>query len=294
LERFCRDAAASGALIVIPRTTLLEDQRHQRRLVEEGVAALDGAIALLERYGIHNYDVDSRSLVSTGDLVSALRATGIQVELVDPTLEDYRNAEERAALRLPPHPPAIKSDEMRDLVIWAVALRIAKRDGKAILISRDEVHMHERGNGEATDSGLLRARTVDEALVFVGRESPAGALSQEILSSVWDAMRGAGLPLPIAPTSAHVDRLQFVTDVDGYITGTLHFMVTTDAGDLEADLEVTQVSGKVIQADLDAIRLSGHSFSPSSLTVTAVGYLPRTADEDDGMSELREMIEGQA
>jgi hypothetical protein len=75
-----------------------------------------------------------------------LRATGVQLEVENPKLEDYRNAERRACLHLSPQPPETKSDEMRDLVIWEVALRVAKRDGKAILVSRDHVHSDERGD----------------------------------------------------------------------------------------------------------------------------------------------------
>jgi hypothetical protein len=50
-----------------------------------------------------------------------LRATGVQLEVENPKLEDYRNAERRACLHLSPQPPETKSDEMRDLVIWEVA-----------------------------------------------------------------------------------------------------------------------------------------------------------------------------
>lgn len=32
LDRFCRDAATAGAVLVLPRTTLLEIERHQQQL----------------------------------------------------------------------------------------------------------------------------------------------------------------------------------------------------------------------------------------------------------------------
>ena len=73
---------------------------------------------------------------------------------------------------------------MRDLVIWMVALRVARRDGGAILVSRDEVHTEERGDEEARSAGLLRARSWDEALEQLGRESPAGALARQLLEAV--------------------------------------------------------------------------------------------------------------
>jgi hypothetical protein len=93
-----------------------------------------------------------------------LRATGVQLEVENPKLEDYRNAERRACLHLSPQPPETKSDEMRDLVIWKVALRVAKRDGKAILVSRDHVHSDERGEA-AEACGLLRVQSLDDFVV---------------------------------------------------------------------------------------------------------------------------------
>ena len=57
---------------------------------------------------------------------------------------------------------------MRDLIIWTIALRLAKTGGGAILISRDEVHAHQRGSVEADAAKLHRAKTCDEALDLLG------------------------------------------------------------------------------------------------------------------------------
>ena len=291
LDQFCRDAAAAGAVLVVPRTTLLEDQRNQKRLIEEGVAQLDTAIALMQRYGIQVPEINSRELVGGGDLVAALRNTGIQVEVIDPSLADYRGAEERACLRLSPHPPDTKSDEMRDLIIWEVAVRIAKRDGQAILLSRDEVHSHDRGGKEAEDAGLHRARSIDEALDLLGRVSPAGILAREVLATVWNQMRSAGMPLPPTVSLRRVGNLQFVPGPARHVTGSLQFSVATDAGEFEANVEVVQAEPNVIRAEVRQLRLGGAVWGTGTMTITASGELPRVGQtSDQEVEDLRRLI----
>src|SRR5205809_277713 len=225
LEGFCREAAATGAVLVLPRTTVLEIERHQSQLVEEQIAEISTAMATLERRGVELPTVDPRKLVEKGNLLAKLRATGIQVEVVDPLLEDYQEAERRACLHLPPQAPNAKSDEMRDLVIWAVAIRLARRDGRAILISRDTVHSDDRGAAEAEASGLLRAEDFDAALDLIGRENPAGAAARAMMDVVWGHLRAAGLPLPAEATSLKVTSLSFIADEEGITRGELSFVV---------------------------------------------------------------------
>src|SRR5262245_6138244 len=164
LDRFCREAASAGAFLVVPRTTLLEIERNERHSVEEAITKISNAVTVLDSWGINLEGLDPRQLVRPGDVIEALRATGIVVEVEEPSLNDYREAERKACLHLPPRPPETESDEMRDLIIWVTALRLARKDGQAILVSRDEIHTHERGGAEAEEHGLLRARTLDEAL----------------------------------------------------------------------------------------------------------------------------------
>jgi hypothetical protein len=164
IERFCREAASVGCVLVIPRTAFLENERHQNELTEQAILKADSAVKILKQLGADIPDIEGKNLVKKGEFLKALAATGIRVEIEEPSLEDYQNAEKRACLHLPPQPPNTKYDEMRDLVIWEIALRLSKKHGKAILPSRDEVHSHDRGADEANGVGLLRANSLDEAL----------------------------------------------------------------------------------------------------------------------------------
>lgn len=40
IDDFCREAAQSGAILVLPGTVVLENERHQSRLYNEAVANL--------------------------------------------------------------------------------------------------------------------------------------------------------------------------------------------------------------------------------------------------------------
>jgi hypothetical protein len=175
IEWFCRAAAAAGATIVLPRTALLEDERHQTTLDNARLQEAEEAIAILKGMNVPLPEIEIPTVPAVG-AADAFRAIGVVVEVEEPILEDYREAEKRAALHLAPHPPEGTSDEMRDLVIWQVALRIAKRDGGAFMVSRDEVHAHERGAAEAAVARLYRASNFQDAVELLLQKSPVAVL----------------------------------------------------------------------------------------------------------------------
>ena len=292
IDQFCRDAAASGALLVLPRTVVMEDERHQQRLYDETVAALEDASSLLGNWGVAVPRHGARELVGRADLPTVLRATGIMVEIEEPTLADYRDAERRASFHLAPQAPDAKSDEMRDLIIWAVALRIAERDGGAMIVSRDEVHVDERGLKEAEAVSLLRAKTFAEALDLLGGISPAGALARSLLSTVWDELKSAGLPLPAEIPSRPFSDLQFVADEAGHATGSLTLAVPTTDGLLVGNAHIFQATPSTIRIDLSGLRIGSEQWKTGSLSVTANRELPRIARSlGERLHELRSIIE---
>ncbi len=292
LERFCREAATAGAVLVLPRTTLLENDRHQRQLTEQEITAISNAMAILGRWGVKLPTIDAQTLVEKGDLLAMLRATGIQVEVEEPLLEDYREAERRACLHLSPQPPDAKSDEMRDLVIWAVALRLARKDGRAILISRDTVHSDERGEAEAEAVGLLRTKEFDGALDLIGRESPAGIAARSMLGAVWDNLRAAGLPLPAKATLRKLTGLSFIADEEGNTRGRLSFVVDGPAGQLSGTANIVQAAPDQIRVDLTGMKLNGTQWQTGELSIVADGELPRIAQPSrDRLEELRTVLE---
>ncbi len=171
IKKFCHAAKLAGAVLVLPRTVLLEDERHQTTLGTSLLQDAEKAISALRDAEVELPEIHIPKEMQNVSVVDALRAVGVTVEVEDPNLDDYREAERRASLHLAPHPPEGKSDEMRDLVIWQVALRLAAQDGPALIVSRDEVHIHERGEPEATIAQLLRAKSFDDALSVLAEHS---------------------------------------------------------------------------------------------------------------------------
>lgn len=299
LEKLLREAEGVGAVVVIPRTTLLENERHQGELVEAELKSLDAAADQLREYGIAVPDFDPRSLVKPVSLPDLIRATGIPLEEIDPTYEDYRGAERRACLHLPPSPVSDKaseeerSDEMRDLVIWEVAIRIAARDSGAILFSRDIVHTGRSGADEAAAVKLHIARTPDEILEHLGRESSAGGTAQQLMSVAWPALVGAGLPLPERPSVKRISSASFEVDAEGHLSGSFTFTAGAAKDILSATASIYQRTPTEVVVDLSDIRVNNSPWKDSSLSLPIPGSLPvYSAPTQDSLEELRNVLGG--
>ncbi len=144
MQKLATTCKQRGHTILIPETARLEFDRHQAEMAEKERQRLRTACATLDEHGIGHDSVDFEGIVSPRSLISMIAAAGGAVTEIAPTLGDYQDAHRRAALHEAPHPPDTKSDEMRDLIIWAQALRIARDEG-ALLICRDKVHTHSMG-----------------------------------------------------------------------------------------------------------------------------------------------------
>jgi hypothetical protein len=181
---------------------------------------------------------------------------------------------------------------MRDLVIWEVALRIARRDGKAILLSRDVVHSHDRGADEARGSGLFRANTFDQALNLIGRESPSGSLARSVLQVAWAGLRDAGLPIPKDFGVHLISRQAFVVDAEGHASGSMDISVATTGGLLTGRATIRQLTPQRVQAELTEIRISDHLWESGTLDVNFDGELPLIGEPaEERLADLRTVIE---
>lgn len=204
-RRFADGCKNVGAELVFPKTSLYEIELRQQELYDLEVQRITDAGKLLAKYDSTLKLRPATEQVKVTDVVSAFVAEGVKVQVELPTLDDFRDAELRAAKHLPPAPPrksptqtgdVEQSDEMRDLVIWSVACRLAKQGGGALLLSRDDVHSGKLGRKEAEECGLLRASDFDEALGMLGAETAAGQLAKQFLAKAWDKLKEAGVALP--------------------------------------------------------------------------------------------------
>lgn len=293
LEEFCREAAQAGGILVLPRTVLLEDERHQETLYRQTLTDIENARETLALWRITVPEFRPEDVVHRVDLLSALRHAGVSVEVEDATLDDYRDAERRASLHLAPQAPDSKSDEMRDLVIWAVALRVAVRHNGAMLVSRDSIHSGESGTEEAANARLFRARSIDDALDQLGRVNEAAALARSVFVKVWEALREEGIPLPDDVPVRRFPRLQFSVDQQGYVATQLSFEFATRDGKLSGDANICQSTPSSIRAVLTGLTIEGRPWRTGTLELSVGGELPKfTHSAAERMAELRHVIEG--
>jgi len=194
---FAEGCLSINAELVFPRTALYEIELRQKELYEMEKSNIENASKLLQKYGIQFVAPIPEDLIKTPDLISLFRATGVSVRVENAVLEDFQDAERRAAMHLPPAPPRTQptekqntddSDEMRDLVIWSTACRLASTHGGAVLLSRDKVHTGKLGRREADENNLLIAKDFDEALGMLGAETEAGKIASGFLQQAWNQL----------------------------------------------------------------------------------------------------------
>lgn len=274
LADFCRHCASVGARIVIPRTALLEDQRHQRSLASKTVAELRSAAALLKRHRQQVSDFDAEAVVITTPLEELIKRTGAAIVVEDPLISDYRDAEKRAALRLPPAPPDAKSDEMRDLVIWACAVRLARTDGPVLLVSQDKVHSGDLGRDEADSVGLMRAKNLDEAAEALGNETEAGKLAKSVITPVWEAVRKSGLPLSPDVSISRLTHFSFSADENGRASGSIAFESPSSEGPLSGLWEIMGSDRGMISVTLRDLKLNRKPLHDGARSLVVPGELP--------------------
>lgn len=179
----CKD---SDHEIVIPFTTLLEFNNKQNEFVEKEIKELDNAVAKLDCYGIKLSGLNTSDLVKSPNLIQLISAHEVKCTVEKPTKEDYDNAHHRACFRKSPAIPDAKSDEMRDLIIWEISVRIAKTNNGAILMSRDKIHTDSRGDKEASKNRLLRCNSIERGYESLSIETVSAKVIKKLLDKGWD------------------------------------------------------------------------------------------------------------
>jgi hypothetical protein len=281
--------------VVIPLTSLLEFQRHQSQLVKQGASNLNAAYQLLDKHSIQYSRVEPSEVVKMPDLIGLIGSLGVEVITEDPTLEDYSEAHRRACLHERPHPEETKSDEMRDLVIWMMSLRLANQDKGALLISNDVVHSHARGDEEANSLHLARVRNIEEALEYFDVITPAGKLIRQLLEPVWDELVGAGFPAAKPMSLTAVARCRFIQDEFGLSFAHCNFKARTSGGKVaQSVIDIRLSSGIIVQVNLTDILVDGKPIEQKEISITPN---KKVNLEDDSYTErlnaLRAVLSGE-
>src|SRR2546421_12620390 len=93
LQKLASECARMDAVIILPRTALLEVERHQRQLMETEISSLEKAFAALRSAGVGFEEKEASSLFGLPDVSRLFRAVGARVEIEEPGIEDFEDAQ---------------------------------------------------------------------------------------------------------------------------------------------------------------------------------------------------------
>ncbi len=156
-------AIARGDMVAIPRTVQIEFNAALKEQADKSHQALKQAYDLLVKQGFSISD-ERPNDVSYVDVWAVLKRKFEQVHLLEPSENDYLEAEKRASLRLPPFPKnKPDSEEMRDRVIWCQLLSLSREVEVPIyIVSEDKIFENGTKSDEGVKANILILKGEDE------------------------------------------------------------------------------------------------------------------------------------
>lgn len=256
VNEFLNACLENGHEIVIPLTTLLEFEKKQEGFANKEISTLRNASSKLSSYGINVDDFDPKELVQSPDLIQLISVLGITCNIEQPSYADFENAHRRACTRESPHPPDIKSDEMRDLVIWEIAIRLANDNNGAILMSRDEVHTHYRGDKEASACNLIRCDSFERAFETLNIETKSASLIKSLVNSAWNEIIRSDFPVVDGGQIVSIKSPSFIDTSTGASVASCGVRFDSgDGKDLAASMKIEYMNEQPFRIQLSDIKI---------------------------------------
>lgn len=285
----------NGHEIIIPHTTLLEFDRKQNEIVSKERKEIELAAKKLTEYKISVGSFSVDKLIKPPSLISLIKNCGLNCKVEMPTKRDFVNAHRKACLREDPHSSDTKSksDEMRDLVIWEISLRLARENDGAILISKDTLLIHHRGDMEAAKFGLIRCEDFERAKEALNLETVSGRIIGKIVKKVWDQIISSNkLPLAAGAHLVCLKEPRFKNAKDSVISVNAGITVKTGYGkSLRACLRMDYVNDTPFLVEFSQIQLDDEPLPDTIRFEYEMPLIPKV-DFDERLSSLRESIGG--
>jgi hypothetical protein len=225
INTFLQACEKRGHEIIITSTTKLEFDRKQKEVQKQKTQDIISASKLFDEFNIKYETFDPEGLVKFPDLIHLLKEQNNNITFIEPELSDFEYAHEKACLHLAPHPPDIKSDEMRDLIVWEIALRIASDNSGAMLISNDRLHLNQSGDDEASKVNLIRVNSLESALDYLEVETPNGHIIKLLLEKIWPTFLQNSIPVKDKPKIKGISNVRFIQGKNGPSDAIFHLKV---------------------------------------------------------------------
>jgi len=117
LKNQLKTAFGRGDMVAIPRTVQIEINAWVNDLAKRESDSVKQASELLRSKG-YSISPELSESVEAIDVFTLLKQEFSDLYLLEPTLDEYIEAEKRASNRLPPYPRNPDGEEFRDRIIW--------------------------------------------------------------------------------------------------------------------------------------------------------------------------------
>lgn len=155
-------AIERGDAIAIPRTVQLELNAWIKNLAKKDTASIRQAWDMLREKGfkVSPEPIETENKI---DIFSIIKREFNDVYLLEPSIENYLDAEHRASFRLPPLPKNPEGEEFRDRIIWSQLILISKNSKLPIvMVSNDKIFENGANSEEGKIAQIVNLKTEDD------------------------------------------------------------------------------------------------------------------------------------
>ncbi len=154
LKKQLEIAFGRGDIVAVPRTVQIEINAWANGLAKKELENIRRASDLLKNKG-YSISPELNEVAREIDVFALLQQEFPNLYLLEPTIDDYIEAEKRASNRLPPFPKNEDGEEFRDRIIWCQAVRISRiTDLPFIIVAGDTLFYNGANSDEGRDANI--------------------------------------------------------------------------------------------------------------------------------------------
>ncbi|MFQ3193971.1 MAG: hypothetical protein ACI9N3_000783 [Colwellia sp.] len=151
-----------GDVVCIPRTVQMELNAWVNEVARKNADEIDKALSLLVEKGFKVEPCIKPELGSI-DAISIIKNHFNEIYIVEPSLDDYFEAERRTSLRSSPIPKNPQGEEYRDRLIWCQTLSLSvTANMPTIIVSEDKIFENGANSTEGNDANISIIKNEEE------------------------------------------------------------------------------------------------------------------------------------
>jgi hypothetical protein len=160
LEEQIESAINRGDVVCVPRTVQMELNAWVKELAKKELESINQARDLLLGKG-YTVDPNEAPVEVEIDTLEIIKRKFPDVYFLEPTIENYAEAERRTSFRQSPLPKNPQGEEFRDRLIWCQVLSLGK-DLPSVIVSEDKIFENGVSSQEGLDANVSIVKTEEE------------------------------------------------------------------------------------------------------------------------------------